>query len=694
MAEGDGFEAYFTEKFWQMVPGIYREMDAASPAPGTLRALIGVIATQAARVRRSNDRLWEDMFVEFCDDWAVPYLGDLVGTRLIPVSNARARRADVAKTIYYRRRAGTLAVLEELILDITGWEGVVVEQFRRLARTAHLLEPAPPPLSGRLTGTPQGGLPNLRRQDAVELVGGPFEEFSHTVDVRHHAGGIDGRYNIPKLGFYLYRLQVLLLDGVMPYQPNPADPARWTFDPSGRDVPMYMASARPPPAPGRAGGWRRARAWDLPAPLTCRLLNDPDAAPDLLPPDGVTGNLPDGAHPAVRIREPAGLLGISALTGASLANWGADLGAWATGTSKRAAVDPARGRLWFANAPPADPSKLRVGYYPASPGPIGAGAYNRTQQLVRDLTLPDGTVQRIASGDVISGGGLLTTAQLAPGRPVQISDSATYHGAIALPAQARITALAAEGQRPYVALTADLTVMGNDGVLVLDGLWLGGGHDLVLTGVFAQVTLNSMTLDPGGLRADGSAIAPSRLVVQGLVRNLTVSSSILPALAATGAGTVEAASISDSIIAAVSGAKGIDLGFGLVTLRRVTVDGDIAVRRLDASDALITGVATAQDTQDGCFRFSAAAAASVLPHPYRSSTVLDPAPLFVSRRFGDGGYYQLSDAAAAAIATGAKSGSEMGAWCAQMNPVKRVSLAAKVDEYMPFGLIPIFVTET
>jgi hypothetical protein len=36
----------------------------------------------------------------------------------------------------------------------------------------------------------------------------------------------------------------------------------------------------------------------------------------------------------------------------------------------------------------------------------------------------------------------------------------------------------------------------------------------------------------------------------------------------------------------------------------------------------------------------------------------------------------------------------MGAYAAQMNPIKLDSLAAKAGEYMPFGLIPLFVMET
>src|SRR5690349_11747928 len=133
----DRFESYYAEKLWELIPSYYRDLDGNAEPRGALRALVEVIADQAAVLRRSQDRLWEDQFIERADDWAVPYLGDLVATRMVSSLLARERRIDVAKTVYYRRRAGTLRVLEELIADIGGCEGVVREGFRRLVRTPH-----------------------------------------------------------------------------------------------------------------------------------------------------------------------------------------------------------------------------------------------------------------------------------------------------------------------------------------------------------------------------------------------------------------------------------------------------------------------------------------------------------------------------------------------------------------------------
>jgi hypothetical protein len=183
----DKFEQYFAEKLWEMIPSIYRHEDGIAENPGVLRALVEVLAEQAAILRRSHDRLWDDQFIELCDDWAVPYLADLVGTRLVSALNQRGRRVDVAKTIYYRRRKGTL----------------------------HRLDPHPGLQAGRLSGTLPGGWADLRRPQAAELTGGPFDEFYRTPDMRQHRG-VDGRYGIPKLAFHLYRLRAFRVEGVTP----------------------------------------------------------------------------------------------------------------------------------------------------------------------------------------------------------------------------------------------------------------------------------------------------------------------------------------------------------------------------------------------------------------------------------------------------------------------------------------------
>src|SRR6478752_106145 len=96
----DGYPAYYTQRMWALLPEIYRTEDSdASGAPGSLRELLSRVGAQVAVVRRSLDRLWADQSIETCDDWVIPYLGDLLGTNLINGLDARAQRREVAKTI-------------------------------------------------------------------------------------------------------------------------------------------------------------------------------------------------------------------------------------------------------------------------------------------------------------------------------------------------------------------------------------------------------------------------------------------------------------------------------------------------------------------------------------------------------------------------------------------------------------------
>lgn len=118
------------------------------------------------------------------------------------------------------------------------------------------------------------------------------------------------------------------------------------------------------------------------------------------------------------------------------------------------------------------------------------------------------------------------------------------------------------------------------------------------------------------------------------------------------------------------------------------------VNRLWASETMVTGRVEVTDTQTGCFRFSAAPAGSRLPRPYEAHVLTDAAHIFTSRRFGQPGYGQLSQTAPEALTRGAENGSEIGAFSHLLNPIKLDSLRAKIDEYMPFGLILIFIFET
>ena len=92
--------------------------------------------------------------------------------------------------------------------------------------------------------------------------------------------------------------------------------------------------------------------------------------------------------------------------------------------------------------------------------------------------------------------------------------------------------------------------------------------------------------------------------------------------------------------------------------------------------------------------FSALGPDSRVPRPYRSVDITDPQSVFTSQRFGDPGFGQLSDIAPDTLTRGGEDGTEIGAFNRLLNPIKVDSLRAKVAEFLPFGLIPLFTTET
>jgi hypothetical protein len=664
----DKFEQYFAEKLWEMIPSVYRHEDGIAENPGVLRALVEVLAEQAAILRRSHDRLWDDQFIELCDDWAVPYLADLVGTRLVSALNRRGRRVDVAKTIYYRRRKGTLRVLEELIGDIAGWEGVVVESFRRLGRARHRLDPHPGLQAGHLSGTLPGGWADLRRPQAAELTGGPFDEFYHTPDTRQHRG-VDGRYGIPRLAFHLYRLRAFRVEGVTPHARSGG--LSFTCDPSGRDVPLFMPRNRPQDAnpvlkrPKDWDAWRPAREWELPAPMTCRLLARAKKAliPDALSVEEV---------PGATVPNPMVVAG-------NLETWTANA------PGKRLVVDPERGRLLFLGTPPAAGSTAT--YHYGFSGEIGAGTYDRREVEARKPRFTHAGGGAIAAGSIDNNG------------VTQIEDSATYGPIGNKLAVEKLTLQAANQERPYVQLQSNWvlnTGSNEDAELLLDGLWLGGAGKfaVVLRGDYERVTIRSCTFDPGGTDAGGDPIPPLLLVIEAQVEELVIEESIMAPIRTQAGGVVEKLIVRDSILQSVGIPAALELPGGEVVLERVTVFGSVDINRLWASEALITGSVDVTNTQDGCFRFSAAPQGSRLPHPYESHLITDSGHFFTSRHFGHPGYAQLSETAPVELRRGAESGSEIGAFSALLNPIKLDSLRAKVDEYMPFGLIPVFILET
>ena len=121
------------DRLYELLPAVHRLRDADRGYP--LRALLQVISEQVNIVDADIAQLYENWFVETCQDWVVPYIGDLVGfTPLFDVGEpssvqkaralARERilipRREVANTVRFRRRKGTVAILEDLATAVAG----------------------------------------------------------------------------------------------------------------------------------------------------------------------------------------------------------------------------------------------------------------------------------------------------------------------------------------------------------------------------------------------------------------------------------------------------------------------------------------------------------------------------------------------------------------------------------------------
>jgi hypothetical protein len=663
----DYFERYFAEKLWTMIPEAFREEDGLATPAGQLRAFIETLASHAAVLRRSQDKLWDDQLIELCSEWAVPYIGELVGTRLVSALNRRGRRIDVAKTIYYRRRKGTPRILEELVADIAGWEGKLVEEFRRLGRLRHGLDPVPGPLAGRFTGTLPGGLADLRNVRGAELAGGPFDEFHHAPDFRRPRGR-DGRYGITKLALHLYRLASTALDDVQP-APGPAA-GTFLFDPSGRDIPLFIRRHRTDDRDQfNWEDWQSAQEWELPGPMNCRVLNHAEfiitaaalatLRPLLINPGGLSGGDATSAIAELlrfrnhRFPTEARLRMItSSITPAFAAAlqveavWEEflrltlveDCGKRALLSSGGINADTSDASVYVrvGNAVPTrentvagnlanwalavsqrdwviDPARGRLLWVGtgAAPNPLVGHYYGFSGSLGAggydrsDALTTSATVP-------ISGGGAIAATNPSTG-VTEIADSRTYTPVGNRSAITDLEIRAADRQRPYLVLAQNWVLNTNsntESTLLIDGLWIGAAgapRALELRGDYETVTLRHVTLDPGGRDAQNQVIPPVTLRLVGSVERLVIENSILGPIRLGASGTVELIEISDSIVDGrnVAGGQAIVAANGEISLERVTVFGEIDVEWLYASETLITGFADVTNTQEGCFRFSA-----------------------------------------------------------------------------------------
>lgn len=519
MATQDGYELYYTEKLWNWIPGFYREEDAFTDSPGTLRGIIEAMGEQSAELRRALDRLWENNFVELADDDALVKLGELVATRMVHALNRRARRVDVARTIFYRRRKGTPWVLERLINDIAGWTGSHLDTRRRLGRTYHLLEPRP--RLSPVTLTPRGGWANLHSPRIPALAWTAFEELNHTPDFRRHVGH-EGRYGIAKIGVHVHRMRAFKVT-----YPTVAAVGKFLYalDPSGRAAPLFQPADRQ-----SSDRWTRPREWQMPRAIERRLLANAeyewtaallaeleseigadgvallepfsgwrvrsslelarliDSLPSPEKDDLVTNlaTFKDATRVAdcgsARLYDTALALAIGEDNGAAVLPWQqvlvANLSAWSTNIDPMVSdnhalsIDPTTGLARALLGPPHKLIAPLLHY--GAPSELGAGTYDRRRSVATVGVTPLG-----GGGDSAGPIGLTPSAATAID---EIVNSKTYTPPDEIDEVEDYRLQAANLERPYLlvsnddatwTITAKEKGPGEIRKLVLDGLWIG-----------------------------------------------------------------------------------------------------------------------------------------------------------------------------------------------------------------------------
>ncbi len=198
---------------YERIPAIYRIKDAEQNPPDQLKNYLGLVEEVFGSIHKNIEALYHDLFIETCDDWVIPYIGDLLGVSHLD-GDPWTLRADVADTILLRRRKGTLNAIQLLAFDLTQWPAHCVELRENMVWNQHLNHQRPdeggvPPYSlpevTRHTVI-RGGTVTLRDPAMMTLLNTPFDRFAHTADLKPPALG-NIRYNLPNLAIFLWRLQ-------------------------------------------------------------------------------------------------------------------------------------------------------------------------------------------------------------------------------------------------------------------------------------------------------------------------------------------------------------------------------------------------------------------------------------------------------------------------------------------------------
>ncbi|MBS1703842.1 MAG: hypothetical protein JST12_19415 [Armatimonadetes bacterium] len=693
---------YDAESLMRLLPEVYYERDGVD---GPLKALLGVLAGPAEDLNQNIQQLYDDLFIETCEEWVVPYIGDLLGVRGLHTvtSSTSSMRAWVANTLGYRRRKGTLSVLRRLSRDVTGYGAAAVEMFEQLEWTQHLDHIRD-----------QAHWIDLRDPDPLELLDTSLGRACHTVEVRNIEAE-RGKYNVPNIAIGLWRLNSYPLTQVR--AANGPNPGEYFMDPLGRDIPMFNF---PEPDESNEGP-----TTEISVPTALRrypVHTDIENLRAALAAGQDYTSIYFDSQPVFTVGEfQQPTVTADRILICNLETWqsipaGYDIG-----------VDPKNGRIKYQIST-GHPKQIMVDWSYGFSSDIGGGPYDRGA-VVADMMPDTPSWYRVVSTNpsLIGQQGLSTTLDQAvadwnadttkrDGLIVVLdSDTYTLTSPLAIKAHegTHLLILAAKwpaptvlpnGPRDYAlisatdvrpALVGDIEITGTasgtssepgrigmSGFLVNGRVTVKGGN---LGGLdiedctFAAGSI-SLSIQSGGTKNRNLELEVRRVVSKGM--------TITP--------TIAAATISDSIIDGAFAASDTPCSFTACTFI-----GKTDVRTLQASDCIFDGMLTCARTQEGCVRYSYFPKGSTTPRAFRCqpgyAIETHPdipeadlrgriAPTYNSATLGHPAYRQLSLSCADEIMSGGSNGCEMGAFNRQVQQLKLANLDSALAEYMRVGM--------
>ncbi|MGL4610895.1 MAG: hypothetical protein ACRCYY_14665, partial [Trueperaceae bacterium] len=570
----------------------------------------------------------------------------------------------------------------------------------------------------------RGRTADMHWMNRLERIDSPFDSLAHTVNVRRIQSRYQtGRYNIPSVGLYVWRLKSYSVTEAPATCLEEVGPHCFTFSVLGNDAPLFTK-----PQPER-DPYHIASEQNLPITIRRKMLEE--------------------RLESYYGKDKSFYIWKGVKRGNTIERQGipvqhivvADLSDWVYRPRRNTvAVDPVLGRIAF---PPGQlPAGVWVSYHYGFSADIGGGEYSRSLATPSDKKLF--YLQVSKQGEVSSVEDALDEWQKVreekPKALIEITDSEVYDEqlTITLHKGETLEIRAANRKRPVIYLldrernrpdALTITSEGDDkseragGCITLDGLLITGRAVHVEGGV-QRIDIRHCTLVPGwSLEENCSPKRPNEPSLELYLTSakVNIEHSIL--------GTIQvyadevtsdpiAVRIENSILDATEdeleavGAPNWPLAHAVLTIRNTTVFGLVQTHAIKlAENSIFTGQVRVARRQLGCMRFCYVPEYSRTPRRYRCQPDLVEAPIrgqndfktaseaqkekmleperlrvspqFDSTRYGHPTYARLSQTCAEEITRGAEDTSEMGAFHDLYQPQRLAKLRTRLEEYSP-----------